>query len=167
MDIGFQTGTGVMIGLPFQTIDDLARDLLFIRDSGVVMVGMGPYIEHAETPLFQHRDMLLPVAKRVELSLKMIAILRLMRPTINIASTTALQTLDENGRELGLRAGANVIMPNITPVLYKKEYDLYEGKPALHDEPDEVGEAIEKLIVNAGCQVGWSEWGDSKFYSKK
>lgn len=165
IDSGFQTGTGVMIGLPFQTIDDLINDLIFIRDSGVVMVGMGPYVEHAETPLYEHRGKLLPAEKRVELTLKMIAILRLMRPTINIASTTALQTLDENGRELGLRAGANVIMPNITPVLYKKEYDLYEGKPALHDEPDEVGEAIEKLITNVGCQVGWSEWGDSKFYS--
>lgn len=167
MDIGFQTGTGVMIGLPFQTIDDLAKDLLFIRDSGVVMVGMGPYIAHEDTPLYQYKDALISVEKRMELALKMIAILRLMRPTINIASTTALQTLNDHGRELGLRAGANVIMPNITPVSFKKEYNLYEGKPGLHDEPDEVGETIEKLIISAGCEVGWSEWGDSKFYSKK
>ena len=167
VDIGFQTGTGVMIGLPFQTIDDLANDLIFIRNSGVVMVGMGPYIEHAETPLYQYRDSLLPVEKRMDLALKMIAILRLMRPTINIASTTALQTLDAHGRELGLRAGANVIMPNITPVSFKQEYNLYEGKPGLHDEPDEVENTIEKLIISAGCEVGWSEWGDSKFYSAK
>jgi len=167
VDIGYQAGTGVMIGLPFQTIDDLANDLLFIRNSGVVMVGMGPYIEHAETPLYQYKDSLLPVEKRMELALKMIAILRLMRPTINIASTTALQTLDAHGRELGLRAGANVIMPNITPVSFKQEYNLYEGKPGLHDEPDEVENTIEKLIISADCEVGWSEWGDSKFYSKK
>ena len=167
VDIGFQTGTGVMIGLPFQTIDDLANDLIFIRNAGVVMVGMGPYIEHAETPLYQYKDTLLPVEKRMKLALKMIAILRLMRPTINIASTTALQTLDAHGRELGLRAGANVIMPNITPISFKQEYNLYEGKPGLHDEPDEVENTIEKLIINAGCEVGWSEWGDSKFYSAK
>jgi biotin synthase len=167
IDLGFQTGTGVMIGLPFQTIDDLANDLLFIRDSGVVMIGMGPYIEHAETPLFQYRDILIPQAKRVELTLKMTAILRLMIPTINIASTTALQTLDVNGRELGLMAGANVIMPNVTPTSFKQEYNLYEGKPGLHDEPDEVENTIEKIINSAGCVVGWDDWGDSKYYSEK
>jgi len=163
--IGYQAGTGVMIGLPFQTMDDLANDLVFIRDSGVVMVGMGPYIEHAETPLFKYRDQLLPPEKRVELSLKMIAILRLMRPSINIASTTALQTLDPMGREKGLRAGANVIMPNITPVTYKKNYDLYEGKPCLDDEPGDCSSCIEKRIQMAGCQVAYGEWGDSAFYT--
>jgi biotin synthase len=164
--IGYQTGTGVMIGLPFQTMEDLANDLIFIRDSGVVMVGMGPYIEHAETPLFKYRAQLLPPEKRVELSLKMIAILRLMRPSINIASTTALQTLDPMGREKGLRAGANVIMPNITPVMYKKSYDLYEGKPCLDDEPGDCASCIEKRIQMAGCQVAYGEWGDSAFYTE-
>lgn len=163
--IGYQAGTGVMIGLPFQTVEDLAGDLTFIRDSGVAMVGMGPYIEHVETPLFKYRDQLLPAKKRVELSLKMIAILRLMRPTINIASTTALQTLDPMGREKGLRAGANVIMPNITPVMYKKNYDLYEGKPCLDDEPGDCASCIEKRIQMAGCQVAYGEWGDSAFYT--
>ena len=163
--IGYQTGTGVMIGLPFQTVEDLAGDLAFIRDSDVAMVGMGPYIEHAETPLFRYRDQLLPAKKRVELSLKMIAILRLMRPTINIASTTALQTLDPMGREKGLRAGANVIMPNLTPVMYKKSYDLYEGKPCLDDEPGDCASCIEKRIQMAGCQVAYGEWGDSAFYT--
>lgn len=164
--LGYQAGTGVMIGLPFQTIDDLANDLIFICDSGVHMVGMGPYIEHDETPLFKYREMLLPPAKRVELSLKMIAILRLMRPSINIASTTALQTLDPMGREKGLRAGANVIMPNITPVKYKKNYDLYEGKPCLDDEPDECGTCLENRIKMAGCEVAYGNWGDSKDYSE-
>ncbi len=164
--IGYQTGTGVMIGLPFQTLDDLAKDLIFIRDCGVVMIGMGPYIEHAETPLFKYRDELLPPEKRVELSLKMISILRLLRPTINIASTTALQTLDTMGREKGLHAGANVIMPNITPLKYKKNYDLYEGKPCLNDEPDDCSSGIEKIIKMAGCEVAYGEWGDSKAYHR-
>jgi len=166
INIGYQTGTGVMIGLPFQTLDDLANDLIFIRNCGVVMIGMGPYIEHAETPLFKYRDELLPPEKRVELSLKMIAILRLLRPSINIASTTALQTLDPMGREKGLRAGANVIMPNITPVQYKKNYDLYEGKPCLNDEPSDCGSCIEKRIEMAGCEVAYGDWGDSKAYHR-
>ncbi len=166
MKIGYQTGTGVMIGLPLQTIDDLASDLLFISNSGVHMVGMGPYIEHAETPLYKHHELLISPEKRVELSLKMIAILRLMRPSINIASTTALQTLDPMGREKGLRAGANVIMPNITPVRYKKDYDLYEGKPCLDDEPDECGTCLENRIKMAGCEVAYGNWGDSKEFSQ-
>ncbi|HOY30539.1 MAG TPA: [FeFe] hydrogenase H-cluster radical SAM maturase HydE [Bacteroidales bacterium] len=165
--IGYQAGTGVMIGLPFQTMDDLAADLFFIRDSGVHMVGMGPYIEHADTPLFKYKDTLSPPEKRVELSLKMIAILRLLRPEINIASSTALQTLDPQGREKGLLAGANVMMPNITPVTYKKNYDLYEGKPGLHDEPADCGRSLAECIRSAGCELAYGEWGDSAFYIKE
>jgi len=163
--IGYQAGTGVMIGLPFQTIDNLVEDLFFIKNSGVHMVGMGPYIEHEQTPLFKYRNLLLSVEKRVELSLKMIALLRLMRPRINIASTTALQTLDPQGREKGLMAGANVVMPNITPVDYKKEYNLYQGKPGLADQPDQSGHRLEQIIESAGCSVAFGEWGDSKFYA--
>ncbi len=163
--IGYQAGTGVMIGLPFQTIDDLAGDLFFIKNSGVHMVGMGPYIEHAETPLFKYKNLLLSPEKRVQLSLKMIALLRLMRPRINIASTTALQTLDPRGREKGLMAGANVVMPNITPIDYKKEYNLYEGKPGLEDQPDQSGQLIEQIIESAGCVLALGDWGDSRFYN--
>ncbi|NLL29217.1 MAG: [FeFe] hydrogenase H-cluster radical SAM maturase HydE [Bacteroidales bacterium] len=161
---GFQAGTGVMIGLPFQTIDDLANDLIFIRDSGAVMVGMGPYIEHSETPLYQYRNELFSPQKRMELSLKMIAVLRILNPKLNIASTTALQTLDPHGRELGIKAGANVIMPNITPEIYKQEYNLYQGKPSIEQEPDICKTEIEKEISEAGCIVAWDEWGDSKMY---
>lgn len=161
---GFQAGTGVMIGLPFQTIDDLANDLIFIRDSGAVMVGMGPYIEHSETPLYQYRNELFSPQKRMELSLKMIAILRILNPKLNIASTTALQTLDPHGRELGIKAGANVIMPNITPEIYKQEYNLYQGKPSIKQEPDICKTEIEKEISEAGCIVAWDDWGDSKMY---
>jgi biotin synthase len=163
--IGYQAGTGVMIGLPFQTIDNLAEDLFFIKDTGVHMVGMGPYIEHAETPLFKYKNLLLSPEKRVQLSLKMIALLRLMRPRINIASTTALQTLDPRGREKGLMAGANVVMPNITPINYKKEYNLYEGKPGLVDQPDQSGQLIEQIIESAGCVLALGDWGDSRFYN--
>ena len=127
--IGYQTGTGVMIGLPFQTVESLARDLLFMKDLDIDMVGMGPYIEHENTPLIQFREMLLQDYKRFELSLKMIAVLRIMMKDINIAATTAIQTLNRNGREEAIRAGANVIMPNITPGRYRDDYALYRNKP--------------------------------------
>lgn len=160
MKCGYQTGTGVMIGLPFQTLDDLVNDLLFFRSSGIHMVGMGPYIEHPDTPLFQFRNSIPTVAKRVGLSLNMIAILRLLMPDINIASTTALQTLDNDARAKGLKAGANVIMPNITPMMYKDAYLLYNGKTGVKDSPVEASENLEAMVRSIGCQLMLSQWGD-------
>jgi len=128
---GYQVGTGVMIGLPFQTIEDLADDLIFFRDFDIDMAGMGPYIEHKDTPLFRFRGDLLPLRDRFLLSLKMVALLRIMMKDINIAATTAMQTIDPMGREKALKVGANVIMPNLTPVKYRQNYLLYENQ-ALH-----------------------------------
>ena len=162
--VGFQCGTGIMIGLPFQTTDDLLNDLLFFKDFGIHMVGMGPYIEHPDTPLAKYADLMLPLKERFELTLKMIAILRLLMPQINIASTTALQTIDPVGREKGIAAGANVIMPNITPVKYKENYNLYNGKPCLDEEPDQCTSCIDVRVRMAGGVVAYDEWGDSKFY---
>lgn len=88
-----------MIGLPFQTVEHLADDLIFMRDLDIDMCGMGPYIEHPDTPLYQYKDELLPLKDRFNLTLKMIAILRLMMPDINIAATTAMQAIDPMGRE--------------------------------------------------------------------
>ena len=96
-DIGYQTGTGVMIGLPYQTVGDLADDLLFMHRFNIDMVGMGPYIEHAETPLYDHNHLLWPIEKRFTMALKMIAVLRIMMKDINIASATALQAIDPLG----------------------------------------------------------------------
>ena len=112
---GYQVGTGVMIGLPFQELSDLAHDLLWMQEFGIDMAGMGPYLEHSGTPIYQFRDQLLPKETRFELSLKMIAILRIMMPEINIAASTAMQSIDKMGREKAIQAGANVFMPNITP----------------------------------------------------
>lgn len=97
--IGYQTGTGVMIGLPFQTFEDLADDLLFMQDFGIDMVGMGPYIEHSETPLYAYRRQLIPLRERLYLSLRMVALLRILMPDINIAAATALQAIEKMGRE--------------------------------------------------------------------
>jgi len=165
--IGFQVGTGVMIGLPFQTVPDLADDLIFFRDLDVDMVGMGPYLEHEDTPLYRFRDQLLPQTERFQLSLRMVAILRIMMKDINIAATTAMQTIDPQGREKALMVGANVIMPNLTPVKYRNDYLLYEDKPCLNESAEECGPCLEARIHMAGEEIAYGEWGDSKHYRKR
>lgn len=156
--IGFQTGTGVMIGLPFQTAADLAGDLRFFERFGIDMVGMGPYIEHPQTPLYAFRQELLPLEERFEISLKMIAILRILMSDINIAATTALQAIHPQGREMGIRVGANIIMPNITPGYYHRDYQLYENK-RFADDP--MG------ITMPDCEPGYGEWGDSLHFKNR
>lgn len=160
----YQVGTGIMIGLPFQTLDDLANDLLFIKKMDVDMVGMGPYVEHESTPLYKYKDHLIPNEDRFELSMKMVALLRLMMPNINIAATTAMQTLHPEGRELALKIGANVIMPNLTPLKYRDDYLLYDNKPNIHEETDVSLEKLQKSIEKVGCTVALGEFGDSRHY---
>jgi biotin synthase len=164
---GYQVGTGVMIGLPFQTLSDLADDLIFFRDFDIDMAGMGPYIEHVDTPLYQFKDELLPLTDRFTLSLKMVAILRIMMKDINIAATTAMQTIDPQGREKALLAGANVIMPNLTPTKYRHDYLLYENKPCLDEEAEECKSCLETRIFLAGDKIGYGEWGDSKHFRNR
>lgn len=167
-EAGYQVGTGVMIGAPFQTAADLADDLLFFRDLDVDMIGMGPYIEHPDTPLYTHARELLPPRKRLELSLRMVALLRVMMPDINIAATTAMQAIDPEGRERAIRAGANVVMPNLTPARYRHDYLLYENKPCLDQEPEESVELLEARIRESGGSIAYGEWGDSgRFLARK
>lgn len=166
-NIGYQTGTGVMIGLPFQTIEDLANDLLFFKQIGIDMIGMGPYIEHKETPLYEFRDKLLPLKERFELSLKMIAVLRILMKNINIAATTALQAIDKMGREKALKIGANVIMPNITPGIYRNNYLLYQNKPCTDENADDCSQCLEARVQMSGDEVAWNEWGDSKHFLER
>jgi len=162
---GFQSGTGVMIGLPFQTNSDLADDLLFMKDLETDMVGMGPYLEHSETPLFKYRNELLTVERRFDLSLKMVALLRIIMKNINIAATTALQTIDKLGREKAIMVGANVIMPNITPGSYRDNYLLYQGKPCTDENPADCKSCIEARIALTRNTIAYGEWGDSAHYS--
>lgn len=162
--IGYMAGTGVMIGLPFQTIENLTDDLLFIRKRDVDMVGMGPYLEHADTPLYDHKYLLMNAAERFDLSIRMIAVLRLMMPDINIASTTALQAITPFGRELGLQAGANVMMPNLTPLKYRGCYLLYDNKPCLDQDTGDCLECMEKRVEMIGEEVAYGDYGDSKHY---
>jgi biotin synthase len=161
---GFQTGTGVMIGLPFQTIENLADDLLFMKNLDIDMCGMGPYIEHVDTILYQYKDMVPSKETRIDLSLKMIAILRIMMKDINIAATTAMQTLVNGGREMAIEAGANIVMPNTTPGIYREQYALYDNKPGFNEEAEDSKQAIEKLIERAGCITAYGEMGNSKHF---
>lgn len=158
--VGYQTGTGVMIGLPYQTIDNLADDLLFIKDMGVHMVGMGPYLKHSETPLGQ----LGVNSTDLDMTLKMVSVLRLLMPKINIAATTAMQVIDPYGRERAVLAGANIIMPNMTITEVREDYQIYENKPGIKDDADISKSKLEENLSKMGVEIGWNEWGDSKAF---
>ena len=166
-DIGYQTGTGVMIGLPFQTMDDLAGDLLFMKKFNIDMCGMGPYIEHADTPLIEHSEKLMPLKERFDLTLKMIAIIRVMMKDINIVAATALQAIDPIGREKAVKIGANILMPNITPGKYRDSYKLYDNKPCTDDSAEDCQSCLEARVSLADAEVIYGEWGDSKHYSER
>jgi biotin synthase len=165
--VGFQTGTGVMIGLPFQTYEDLADDLFFMRDFDIDMCGMGPYIEHIDTPLYEFKDLLMPLEERFTLTLKMISLLRIIMKDINIAAATALQAIDPIGREKAIKVGANIIMPNVTPGMYRDHYKLYENKPCTDEEAADCTNCMEVRIGITGDDIGYGEWGDSKHYAKR
>lgn len=167
--VGYQVGTGVMIGLPGQTTGDLADDLQFFKDIDIDMIGMGPYIPHDETPLA--KKMLSwtdgDQAAQFRLGLKMVATARLFLRDVNIAATTALQALDPVGREKGLLAGANVIMPNLTDTQYRPSYQLYNNKPCLDENSTMCRGCLSKRIGSIGETIGLGEWGDSPHYASR
>lgn len=165
--VGYQTGTGVMVGLPFQSYEDLANELFFFKDLDIDMIGMGPYIEHEETPLYVTKDSLLPLTERFNLTLKMIALLRIIMPDINMAASTALQAIDPIGREKALRIGANIIMPNITPTIFRSNYQLYDNKPCIDEAADDCQNCMEARIKLSGNEIGYGQWGDSPHYAKR
>lgn len=163
--LNYQTGTGVMIGLPYQTLEDLAHDLQFFYDEDIDMIGMGPYIPHADTPLAGVKENY-KEDEQLELALKMIAACRILLKDINIASTTALQALKSDGREMGLLAGANIIMPNITESKYRANYQLYNGKPCLDENASLCRNCLEGRISSIGETIGYDKWGDSPHFEK-
>jgi biotin synthase len=164
---GFQVGTGVMIGLPGQTIEDLANDLMFFKNMDVDMVGMGPYIEHVNTPLYERVTELWPAEERFRIALLMIALLRINMPWINIAASTALETLDPLGRQKGLLAGANVVMPNLTPVKYRKKYLLYNNKPNLDKDAALSAQSLSKVIDAIGEEICYHQPGNSLHFERR
>jgi biotin synthase len=167
-EVGYQVGTGVMIGLPFQTLDHLVDDLLFFQEQDVDMIGMGPYIVSEGTPLANEvPDFSAIEQHQFELSLRMIAAARLLLKDVNIASTTALQALKVMGREMGLKAGANIIMPNTTDVQYRPSYQLYENKPCIDENADDCVGCLEARITGIDEEIGLGEWGDSPHFRKR
>ena len=167
--LSYQVGTGVMIGLPGQTTEDLADDILFFRDTDIDMCGMGPYLEHHDTPLFNVAKMkgLPTVEERFEMTLNMVAALRCVMPDINIAATTALQAIRPDGREEALRCGANVLMPNITPSREISNYKLYENKPVREGLMGEGDGELFAELESAGFEIGFKEQGNSRHYHKR
>ncbi|MFA7116485.1 MAG: [FeFe] hydrogenase H-cluster radical SAM maturase HydE [Bacteroidales bacterium] len=164
---GYQVGTGVMIGLPFQTAESLADDLLFFKNIDIDMCGMGPYLEHHDTPLWQYKDMLLSKEDRLILGFKMIALLRLLMPDINISATTALQVLDPLGREKGVLCGANVIMPNMTISSVRNDYSIYDDKPGSEDDSNDSQAQLEANLKKIKVPIGYGQWGDSIHFARR
>lgn len=161
-EIGFMTGSGVMIGMPYQSTSDLADDLLFMKNIGIHMVGMGPYLKHPDTPMGK----LITENQTLDLSLKMVALLRHMMPKINIAATNSMQVIAPFGRERAVLAGANIIMPNITPSVIKSSNHNFEKKPDVKDDASESKLKLENSLARMGIEIGWNEWGDSKAFTQ-
>lgn len=149
-EIGFQTGTGIMVGSPGQTVDHLVQDLLFIEKLRPEMIGIGPFLPHHDTPFAQSPS------GTVEQTLLLLSIFRLMHPSALIPSTTALATLVPDGRERGILAGANVVMPNLSPREERKKYELYNNKASLGAESAEGLAALQKQLEAIGYEISTS-----------
>lgn len=155
-EIGYQTGCGMMVGLPGQTAEDLARDMVFLGEFQPQMIGMGPFLPHHDTPL---RDC---PAGSVELTLFLLSLSRIMLPDVLLPATTALDGGWEDGRTRGILAGANVIMPNLSPVAVRKDYLLYDGKPGLTQDAADSLRALREAVTSIGYElvVGRGDYGE-------
>jgi len=146
-ELGYELGTGCLVGLPGQTLESLADDILFFKNIGADMIGVGPFIPNPDTPLGN------AVGGTFELSVKVMAITRLLLPDINIPATTAMETLNEKGRIVGLQSGANVVMPNVTEGDYRRMYALYPGKICVGDTPTHCRSCITAKITGIGRRI--------------
>ena len=145
--IGFQTGAGFMVGSPYQTAENLADDLLFIKRLSPQMCGIGPFIPHHDT-VFADKP---PGSLRMTLTL--LSVIRLMHPKILLPATTALGTIDPRGRELGVLHGANVVMPNLSPKEHRADYSLYDNKICTGDEAAECIRCLSRRLNSIGYQI--------------
>ena len=149
-EIGYAVGTGFMVGAPYQTVENLADDLLFIKELDPQMVGIGPFVPHHDT-----RFKKFPSGS-VELTTYLVSILRLMNPHLLLPSTTALGTIDPRGREKGILAGANVVMPNLSPVAVRKDYSLYDNKICTGEEAAECAGCLGRRLASIDYQLVFS-----------
>lgn len=146
-EIGYQVGSGFMVGSPYQTTETLLEDIRFLQELEPDMIGIGPYLTHAQTPFAECEN------GSMELTLRLISILRLIFPYALIPATTALGTIHPQGRELGLKAGANVVMPNLSPVRVRKLYELYENKICTGEEAAQCRGCLERRVESAGYRI--------------
>ena len=153
-DIGYQVGCGFMVGSPYQTPEYLAEDMLFMKELNPHMIGIGPFIPHHDTPFAGE------AAGTLELTLYMLGLIRLMIPKVLLPATTALGTIHPKGRELGILAGANVVMPNLSPTEVRKDYLLYDNKICTGDESAQCRHCLEMRMKSVGYQVV-TDRGDS------
>lgn len=158
--LGYETGSGSMVGLPGQTPDSIADDILFFKEFGVDMAGIGPFIPHPETPLKDAEG------RAFTLALKTMALTRLLLPDINIPATTAMEALNPEGRMIALKSGANVVMPNVTETEYRRLYQLYPGKAGMDDTPLHSRTAIGEKILAAGRTIGTTKGFRGDFLNK-
>ena len=154
-EIGFQVGCGFMVGSPMQTTAALAKDLKFIEEFSPDMCGIGPFIPHKDTPFAKFP------AGTVEQTCFLLSLIRLIKPNILLPSTTALGTIDPNGREKGILAGANVVMPNLSPIAVRKKYSLYDNKICTGDESAQCLKCLNGRLNAIGFQTVTSR-GDIK-----
>ena len=147
-ELGYELGSGIMVGLPGQSLESIAADLMFLRRLGVDMAGIGPFIPHPETPLAGEPG------GSLHLALRTMAIMRLLLPDINIPATTAMESLHPDGRMMALKGGANVVMPNVTEGEYRKLYELYPGKICVNDTPVHCRSCISRKILSIGRTIG-------------
>lgn len=154
-ELGYQVGAGFMVGPPGQTVEDLAEDLVFLKELEPQMVGIGPFIPHHDTRYAKEP------AGSVARTLLLLSIIRILLPKTLLPATTALGTLDPLGREKGLAAGANVIMPNLSPVKHRKEYELYDNKICTGEEAAECKGCLARRVESVGCRLV-SDRGDFK-----
>lgn len=157
--LGYEAGSGVMVGIPGQSYDILARDIAFFRDLDLDMIGVGPYIAHPSTPLGRGEMPELPESEQVPhgelMTYKVLALTRLVRPDANIPATTALATVNTaQGRELGLARGANVVMPNLTPTRYRKLYEIYPAKACVGESAEDCSSCLDLRIASIGRRAG-------------
>jgi biotin synthase len=145
--LGYEVGSGIIAGLPGQTTKSIAKDIIYLKSIPVDMAGIGPFIYHPATPIENIKG------DFFELSLKVMAILRLLMPDINIPATTAMETLNPQGRLIALQSGANVVMPNATETIYRKYYEIYPGKICLGDSPSHCRFCIENKIKSINRRV--------------
>jgi len=145
--LGYEVGTGIMVGLPGQSLESIAADLLFFKKLNPAMVGIGPFLAHQDTPLRGHKN------TDIFLTLKTLALIRLVLPEANLPATTAMGTIDPTGRQQALKIGANVIMPNFTPSRYREDYKLYDNKICVSEEYGKCAACTAGIAMAAGKRI--------------